>query len=434
MAGDRSQFQLEAEVLGGVLLRAERWPEVADLLRAEHFEAERHQAIYRTLDVMHTAGEFIDALSVAQHMIANGQAGKVDNGAYLTQLANECSGANTAGHARSLRDQATARQSRRVGQDLAESNGGPEARERALQALLAMDQGTTNHEHTLAEALRESTDELMAAMDSPSEIRGITTGFAKLDAHLSGFNDSDLIVIGARPSMGKTSLLLQMALAAAGRGTEPGVPVGLISAEQPSAQVAQRHQSAEARVPLSDMRAGRISDADSARLISKTMALQGCNYWLYDRSNPTVSEVVRVARKWKQLHGIRILYVDYLQRLRGSGDGKTEQVGDIAVQLKNLARDLEIPVVALAQVNREVEKRNDKRPGMADLRNSGEIEQEADQILTLYRDEVYHDDSPDKGVAEIVIEKNRHGYIGTSRVKWTGAFVRFDDLEERYDA
>lgn len=424
-------FQIEAEVLGGVLLRAERWPEVADLLNTEHFESERHQAIFRALDAMHTDGDFIDALSVAQRMIANGQAGKIDNGAYLTQLANECTGVNTAGHARSLRDQATARHSIRIGKALAESNGGPEARERALQALLQLDQGTTNHEHTLAEALRESTDELMQAMDSDSDIRGITTGFAKLDSHLSGFNDSDLVVIGARPAMGKTSLLLQMALAAAGRG-EGGVPVGLISAEQPSAQVAQRHQSAEARVPLSDMRAGKITDADSARLISKTMKLKGCEYWMYDRSNPSIAEVVRVARKWKQLHGIRILYVDYLQRLRGHGDGKTEQVGDIAVQLKNLARDLEIPVVALAQVNREVEKRNDKRPGMADLRNSGEIEQEADQILTLYRDEVYHDNSMDKGVAEIAIEKNRHGYIGTVRTKWTGAFVRFDDLDETY--
>jgi len=431
MAGERSQHQVEAEVLGGVLIRAERWPEVAEVLRAEHFEGERHRSIFRTMDAMHTAGDFIDAVSVAQRMVETGQAGKVDNGAYITQLANDCTGANTAGHARAMRDQAVARQSRRVGQELAESNGGPDARERALQALLAMDQGTTNHEHTLAEALRDSTDDLMAAMDSDSDIRGITTGFSTLDSHLSGFNDSDLVVLGARPAMGKTSLLLQMALAAAGRG-EGGVPVGLISAEQPSTQVAQRHQSAEARVPLSDMRAGKISDADSARLISQTMKLKGCQYWIYDRSNPSISEVIRVARKWRQLHGIRILYVDYLQRLRGAGDGKTEQVGDIAVQLKNLARDLEIPVVALAQVNREVEKRNDKRPGMADLRNSGEIEQEADQILTLYRDEVYHDDSPDAGIAEIAIEKNRHGYIGTVRTKWTGAFVRFDDLDERY--
>ena len=432
MTVDRNQAQLEAEVLGGVLLRAERWTEVADILRAEHFEGERHQAIFRTLDAMHTAGEFIDAVSVGQKMVADGQGGKVGNGAYITELANECTGVNAAGHARALRDMAVARRSRHIGQALADSDGGTEAREAALQALLSLEQGTANHEHTLRQALAQATGALMEAMESDSDIRGITTGFSKLDNHLSGFQKSDFIVIGARPAMGKTALLLQMALAAAKDPEKSGVPIGLITAEQPALQVAQRHQSSEARVALSDMRSGRVEDSDSRLLVTLSQELSKAQYWMYDRSNPSISELIRVARKWKQLHGIQALYVDYLQRIRGHGQNKTEQIGEIAVQLKNLARDLEIPVIALAQVNRDVEKRTDRRPSMGDLRNSGEIEQEADQILTLYRDEVYHEDSMDKGIAEIGIEKNRHGYIGMVKVGWQGKYVRFNELDERY--
>lgn len=415
---------LEAEVLGGVLLDAAKWPLVADLLTETHFAGERHRAIFRALDTMATAGEFIDAISVGTWMVNAGEGGKVENGAYLTGLAGNCAGVNTEGHARNLRDQATAREAVRIGTELAESNGGSEAREAAIQALLALDQGSTSHEHTLKDGVRLANDDLSEAMDNRDTLRGITSGFRDLDEHTGGFQETDLIVVGARPAMGKTSLLLGMSRAAAFAQHA----VGVASTEQPLVQVAQRHLSADARVALARMRQGRIDNQDSQLIVASARKLAGLPYWIYDKSGPSIAEIVRVARKWRSTHGIKALYLDYLQRIQAPGQNKTEQVGYVAYALKTLARELEIPVIALAQVNREVEKRHDKRPGMADLRNSGEIEQEADMICLLYRDEVYDPESKDKGIAEIIIDKNRHGYTGTVRVGWAGEFVRFHDL------
>lgn len=419
---------LEAEVLGAVLLDSAKWPLVADLLTEQHFAGERHRAIFRALDTMATAGEFIDAISVGGWMINAGAGGKVENGAYLTGLAANCTGVNTEGHARSLRDQATAREAVRIGLALAESNGGPDAREQAIQQLLSLDQGSTNHEHTLREGVSAANDDLIEAMDRGDALRGITSGFRDLDQHTGGFQETDLIVVGARPAMGKTSLLLGMSRAAA----LAEHPVGVASTEQPLLQVAQRHLSADARVSLARMRQGRVDGRDSELIVASAKKLAGLPYWIYDKSGPSISEIVRVARKWRSTHGIKALYLDYLQRIQAPGQNKTEQVGYVAYALKTLARELEIPVIALAQVNREVEKRHDKRPGMADLRNSGEIEQEADMICLLYRDEVYDPESNDKGIAEIIIDKNRHGYTGTVRVGWAGEFVRFHDLETRH--
>lgn len=425
----QAMIALEGEVLGAVLLDSAKWPVVAELLTEQHFEGERHRSIFRALDAMATANEFIDSISVGTWMINAGEGAKVDNGAYLTGLAADCTGANTEGHARNLRDQATAREAVRIGLELSQSNGGDEAREAAIQALLALDQGSTNHEHTLKDGIRAATDELMEAMDHADQLRGITTGFRDLDFHTGGFQQPDLIVVGARPAMGKTSLLLQMSRAAAlaQHGT------GVLSTEQPLVQVAQRHLAAHSAVSLTKMRQGRVDNDESKKLVGAGTKLAGLPYWIYDKSGPSIAEVVRVARKWRSTHGIKALYLDYLQRIRAPGKDRTEQVGYVAYALKTLARELEIPVVALAQVNREVEKRHDKRPGMADLRNSGEIEQEADLICFLYRDEVYNADSMDKGVAEIILEKNRHGYTGTVRVGWAGEFVRFNDLVEHHD-
>lgn len=419
---------LEAEVLGGVLLDSSKWPAVADLLTEQHFEGERHRAIFRSIDTMMTEGEFVDAISVGTWMVNAGQGSKIENGAYLTGLAANCSAVNLVGHSHKLRDQATAREAVRIGAALAQSPGTPEHREAALQALLSLDQGTTNHEHTLKDGIREATDELMVAMDNPDQLRGITTGFRDLDEHFGGFQQPDLIVIGARPAMGKTSLLLRMAQMA----SLAGHPTGTFSTEQPLLQLAQRHLASYGRVSLTRMRSGRINDQESALLIESGQKLAGLPYWVFDKSGPSVSEIVRVARKWRSTHGIKAVYLDYLQRIKAPGDNKTEQVGFVAQSLKTLARELEIPVIALAQVNREVEKRHDKRPGMADLRNSGEIEQEADLICFLYRDEVYNPETLAKGTAEIIVEKNRHGYTGTIRVGWAGEYVLFQDLAPEY--
>jgi replicative DNA helicase len=242
-----------------------------------------------------------------------------------------------------------------------------------------------------------------------------------LDSHLGGWQDGDLTVIGARPAMGKTALLLHFAAAA-------GVSVGLVSAEQPAFQIAQRHAASLGRVSLADLRRGRIGDQEQGLLVEAIRKINRMNYRIYDRSSPHIADVERMARRWKQKHGMEILLVDYIQRIRGDGDKKHERVGDVVQRLKTLARDLDVPVVALSQVGRQVESRTNRRPGMGDLSDSSEIEKEADAVITLYRDEVYNPESKDKGTAELYIAKNRHGYTGTVRVQWAGVWVRFADL------
>jgi replicative DNA helicase len=420
---------IEQEILAGIMTRGERYHDAARLLTAEKFNDPKHQMIWRAMGNMVSAGEPLDALSVSQHLIDQGKGALIGNGAYLTGLVADIVGVDPSHHVERLHKLYVQRQARNVGARLAESDGSPEAVDEALRELLGLQQGTTNHEHHIQDLLREATDQLHEAMEKKGELVGITTGLKKLDEHLGGLHPSDLTVIGARPAMGKTSLLLNMAYAALKSGKRAG---GTVSSEQPGIQIAQRHQSSIAKVALHAMRAGRISREESERIIRATTHLAKLNYWVFDRSQPTIDEVIRIARGWHHRHGIDILWLDYIQRIKGHGSSKVDEIESVCAGLKTLARDLEIPVVALAQVNREVESRPNKRPRMSDLKGSGAIEQEADTILTLYRDEVYDEDSPDKGIAEISIEKARHGYTGIVRASWAGEFLTFGDLDAEY--
>jgi|SRR5690625_1261091 len=416
---------VEAEILGSIMLNGSRFMDASRLLTANHFSDPRHQATWKAMIGLSADGEPIDVVSVAQWLIENGQGRLVDGGAYVTGLANECVGIDPDHHVRRLRRMVMQRRARQIGGQLAESDGSAEAVDAAMRELIALQQGTTNYEHTIREALSQAVDALDEAQQRDGELVGITTGLADLDKHLGGLQKSDLIVIGGRPAMGKTALMLNMAQAAL---KDHKLAAGVISAEQPAMQIAQRHQSSSARVPLHALRQGSVNEQDSRKIVDATRHLAGMRYWLYDRSSPTIDEVARVARHWRHQHDIDILYLDYIQRIQGYGESRVDQVGSVVSGLKTLARDLDIPVVALAQINRGVEGRPDKRPRVGDLKNSGDIEQEADQILLMYRDEVYYDDSPEKGLAEINIGKNRHGYTGPVKVAWDGATVTFSNF------
>lgn len=419
----------EQEILGSILLRGERYLDAARTLTEAQFSDPKHKLVWRALEKLTAAGEPIDAISVTQLLLEKGKGALIDGGAYVTQLAGECVGTDPRHHVDRLHKIYIQRQARNVGARLAESDGSNEAVDEALRELLGLQQGTTNHEHHIKDALRESTEQLHDAMAKKGELVGIPTGLAKLDEHLGGLQDSDLTIVGARPSIGKTSFMIGMVYAALKAGQIAG---GVITSEQPAVQIAQRHQASAARVALHAMRSGRISRDQAEKIFKATTHLAKLDYWLYDRSQPTIDEVIRVARGWHHRHGIKGLWLDYVQRIKGHGSSPVDQIESVCVGLKTLARDLKIPVVALAQVNRSVEERPDKRPRMSDLKGSGAIEQEADTILTLYRDEVYHEDSPDKGVAEINICKARHGYTGIVRASWAGEFLTFGDLEAEY--
>lgn len=319
------------------------------------------------------------------------------------------------------------REARRIAADLADAASKREdgAIDSAVAALMALHAEDRECEHTAKSAMAAAWRQVEAAKEAGGALIGIPTGLTELDDTLGGLHDSDLIVVGARPAMGKTGLLLGMTLAGAGNQR----PVGLISGEQPHEQVGLRWM-ATAGVSVGKLRAGHVPDDSWGLLYAKVKETGERNIRILDRSSPDIAEVMRVARRWKHQHGIRALYVDYLQKLEISGMGdapKHERVGAVAKALKNLARDLRIPVVALAQVSRKVEERANQRPMMSDLADSSEIEKEADQIMTLWRDQ----STPHAEVApaEINVVKNRHGNIGTVNCLWRGASTSFVNLD-----
>lgn len=306
-------------------------------------------------------------------------------------------------------------------------NGGPEAIDGLIGGLMDLMSVAKNYEYTMKESLRAATDLMDKA--HKGDLKTTTTGLADLDQTLGGFHDSDLVVIGARPAMGKSALLLNLALNAGGA-------VGIISAEQPHEQIGMRTLAIGSGVGLGKIRAGRMDESEWSRLPMAIGKYSERGIFINDRSGISIIEVVRQARQWKHGQGIQAIYVDYIQRIKSSDprSKRHEQVGEVVRSLKELARELNIPVVALAQVSRDVDKRTDKRPNMGDMSDSSEIEKEADQVMTLYRDDAYDENSPWKGVMEISIEKNRHGPTGCVKVTWNGAAQQVRDLDTRYGA
>lgn len=379
-------------------------------VQPEHFTSEVLGQIWGTMQALQSNGERFDAVTIAEAL--------PEHADRIISIANESIGISAAahGHARKVMADWI---DRSAGDIYERGKAGELSRDEVIRALMELDTSRDRFERTIKQALKEALEDMEAARAAGGSLRGITTGLTDLDSHLGGWHDGDLVVIGARPAMGKTALMLHHA-------QRCKVPLGMITSEQPAFQIAQRHVASLGRVSLSNIRQGKVGEAETKAVIVANGALK--DYWLLDRSSPTITEVERTARRWRHRHGIKILFVDYIQRIKGIGDRRHEQVGDVVRGLKTLARDLDIPVVALAQVNREVEKRGNKRPGMADLADSSEIEKEADQVITLYRDEVYDEDSRDKGIAELGICKNRHGYVGTIKVGWHGEFVSFGDL------
>lgn len=378
-------------------------------VKSEHFESPMNRLIYQT---MMEYGRSFDAVLINQKLFEQGER---EAAARVLDIMNDCTGiqSNAAKYAVQIRNNHRKRRTEEILKEGMETlDAGA-----VVRSLMELDQEDASHETTIKQAMSQALQDMEQASEG---IRGITTGLSDLDKHLGGWHKGDLCVIGARPAMGKTALLLHFAQSC-------NVPLGLVSAEQPAYQIAQRHVASIGKVRLSDLRQGKIGEHETKAVISANHRLK--DYWIFDRSAPTVDDIVKVARRWKHRHDIEVLFVDYIQRIQGKGKARHEQVGDVVRSLKTLARDLNIPVVALAQVARQVEVRDNKRPGMGDLSDSSEIEKEADQIITMYRDEVYNKTTETPGICELKVCKNRHGYTGTVDVRWIGEHVSFANNE-----
>lgn len=408
----------EEAVLGGILLRNENFHEAAKWLTEAHFTTAARQRVWASIKARILEGEAADTVTIAELLPNDAQE--------VFALTEACSSARTVPvYVNIVRENWRRREAATIAARLmAAARSGDDGVDEAIGSLLALNATVTDHEFTGKQALQMAWTIAEEAYHNGGKLPGITTGLSALNDILGGFHDSDLTLIGARPAMGKTALLVNMAEAAA----TDGVPVGMISAEQPVNQIGIRRLALASNVGAAAIRAGKIQGEQWSRLSAGVSSRRDAPIWIYDRSALTLDELVAIARKWKHQHGIRALYIDYAQRITVPGADRITEVSAIARGLKNLARDLKLPVVSLAQVKAEVDKRDDKRPNAGDLANSDELTREADQIVMLYRDAAYNHNSEDKGTAELLIEKNRHGPTGFKRVAFREETMQFADL------
>lgn len=410
--------QSEDAVLGTILMHGEALAKVD--LEPDDFGDQHRALVFRTIQALALKGDPVDVVTVGE-CLGGGRAAQ-----FCARLGQAAGSLKTIGaYANNVKMASRKRQARAVAEALI--NGLQDAQDlspinQAVTELMGLMTANRRYEFTLNDALKAAVELIDQANERGTAV-AISTGLVDLDGCLGGWHDTDLTVIGARPAMGKTALLLNMADACE-------VPAGIISAEQPHEQLGLRFLALRGKISLHRMRTATLDDNDYAGLSAACALLSNRKVWIYDRSAPDITDVVSYARKWRYEHGIKVLFVDYIQRIRHpeSRMQRHEQVAEIVQALKDLARELSIPVVSLSQVSREVEKRTDKHPMMGDLSDSSAIEKEADQILTLYRDEVYKEDTDRKGIADILVCKNRHGPTGIINATWVGEYLRFYDL------
>lgn len=430
-----SSVEAEQAVLGGLMLAPQALAKVA-LLETDFYRRD-HQAIFRAIGELDRKGQPFDAVTLMEWFDANGMGELVGNGAYLIELATTTpSAANVAAYAGIVRDKSVLRAAIEAATSLLNDSYNPNRRESseiidtAIGSLMALAKQEARYEYTLTQAVSAAFDDMQDAYQAGGEIRGIPTGFSRMDKRLGGLHGGDLIVIGARPAMGKTALLINLAEFAA----EQGHCVGMISGEQSAMQVGQRVMARSSGVAAEKMRSGDLDDEEWPRLSSAIVQIRKQQFFIYDRSAPTLDEVRRTLRQWKHDHDMKAAYIDYAQRIRvPKASNRVDEVSEVARGLKEIARDLDVPVIALSQVIKGVDSREDKRPGMSDLANSDDLVREADVIAMLYRDEVYNPDGPNRGIAELNVEKNRHGPCGQFQLAWLAETMRFGDLARERD-
>lgn len=430
-----SSVEAEQAVLGGLMLAPQALAKVA-LLETDFYRRD-HRAIFRAICDLDRKGQPFDAVTLCEWFGAQGQLDLVGNGSYLIELATTTpSAANIAAYAGIVRDKAVLRSAIEAATLLLNDSYNPNRRDSAeiidsaIGSLMALAKQEARYEYTLTQAVTDAFNDMHEAYQAGGQLRGIPTGFGRVDKRLGGFHGGDLIVIGARPAMGKTALLINLAEYAA----EKGHCVGMISGEQSAMQVGQRVIARTSGVAAEKMRSGDLEDEEWPHLNNAIVQIKKQRFFIYDRSAPTLDEVRRTFRQWKHEHGLEAGYVDYAQRIRvPKAANRVEEVSEVARGLKEIGRDLNIPIITLSQVVKNVDSREDKRPGMSDLANSDDLVREADVIAMLYRDEVYNPDGNHRGIAELNVEKNRHGPCGQFQLAWMAETMRFADLASERD-
>ncbi len=432
-------LEAEQSVLGGLLLDNERWDSVAEKVVARDFYSRPHRMIFESAAGLLESGQPLDLITLSERLELHDQLEDVGGFAYLAELAkNTPSAANITAYAEIVRERALIRDMIGVANEIADAGYDPQGRtsvdllDMAESKVFAIAEQRTNENEgpqNVDTILEKTLERIELLYQSPQDgVTGVSTGFTDLNKKTAGLQGSDLIIVAARPSMGKTTFAMNLCENAA---MEQEKPVLIFSLEMPAEQIMMRMLASLSRVDQTKIRTGQLDDEDWAR-ISSTMGIlmEKKNMYIDDSSGLTPTDVRSRARRIAREHGgLSMIMVDYLQLMRVPGlqDNRTLEIAEISRSLKALAKELNVPVVALSQLNRSLEQRADKRPVNSDLRESGAIEQDADLIMFIYRDEVYHEDSALKGIAEIIIGKQRNGPIGSVRLTFQGQFSRFDN-------
>ncbi|MFT5710603.1 MAG: replicative DNA helicase [Halioglobus sp.] len=429
--------EAEQSVLGGLLLSNDGWDSVAEAVSANDFYRPSHRLIFKQIAKLANDGDPVDVITVADKLSANGELDAAGGLAYLAELAsNTPSASNLRAYAQVVRERSSLRSLIEVAQSIAESGFNPEGRNSSelineaerLIMQISEEGPKAGGPQEVNPLLQKAVDRIEELFNSDGDITGLTTGFKDLDGMTSGLQPSDLVIIAGRPSMGKTSFAMNLVETAV---ISQEKPILVFSMEMPADQLIIRMLSSIGRIDQTRIRNGKLEQEDWPKLSTAVTKLKDVPLFIDDTAALTPTEVRSRARKVSREHGkLGMIMLDYMQLMQvaGSSEGRTAEISEISRSLKAIAKEFGCPVVALSQLNRALEGRPNKRPINSDLRESGAIEQDADVIMFIYRDEVYNEDSPDKGVAEIIIGKQRNGPIGTCRLAFVGEFTRFENL------
>ncbi len=441
-------IQAEQSVLGGLMIDNQTWDSVADKVSEIDFYRKEHRLIFNTIAQLAEKQQPFDVITLSESLENTQDLNDAGGLSYLGTLVKDTpSAANIVAYANIVRDKSVLRQLIHVGTDISDSAFNTDGREtaellenaeREVFKIAEQRQRGKSGFSPIKSLLADAVDKIETLFEMDGNITGASTGFSDFDEKTSGLQPADLIIVAGRPSMGKTTIAMNMAENVAIKGDKP---VAVFSMEMPGEALAMRMMSSLGRIDQHKVRTGKLDEDEWPRLTSAINMLADTKLFIDDTPALTPTEVRSRARRLTREHGqLGLIVLDYLQLMQSpsSGDNRVQQISDISRSLKALAKELNVPVMALSQLNRNLEQRPNKRPVMSDLRESGAIEQDADLIVFVYRDEVYNEDSPDKGVAEIIIGKQRNGPLGTVRLTFLGQYTRFenfagDSFDEGYE-
>ena len=428
---------LEEAVLGALMLERDAFSIVGDLLEPDAFYKDAHQKIFRAIHKLFLNDDPVDLLTVSEALKQSGELEQVGGYYYLSQLTTRvASAAHIEFHAKIIVQKYLQRKLIGVCTELQEmaydeATDVSDLMDKAQKAVFDIADGNIKKDTAeIAPIIDEAIKGIQAAAEKPDGISGLPSGFNALDAVTSGWQPSDLVIIAARPAMGKTAFVLSMARNMAVKHHQA---VAIFSLEMSAVQLVNRLIASETELSAEKLKTGRLTDEEWQQLHSRIKALVEAPILVDDTPALSIFELRAKCRRLKQKYGIKVLIIDYLQLMSGSGgrssDSRQQEISDISRSLKALARELQVPVIALSQLSRAVEQRPEHRPMLSDLRESGAIEQDADVVMFLYRDDYYNPDTEKKGIAEVIIAKQRNGPIGTIELVWLPDYTKFANLQ-----